>query len=234
MKSGRFLFTKCVFYRNEDTKQRINIKIKDSYKLIPMALDKFGKSFKLDIEKTIMPYKIYTPDNIKKVYIPIQEAIKHIKIEDKEKFLENIDKWECRDNGHDFNIIKYSSEYCKLDCSVLHKGYNIFRDWMLEYTGLDIDNYITIQSLASDYKLKQGCYDKVASFSGIIQHYISNSIVGGRCMTNSNKMYHVQHKIADFDACSLYPSAMNRMLGYSKGKPKILNNEQLNYEFLKN
>ena len=57
-------------------------------------------------------------------------------------------------------------------------------------------------------------------FSGVIQHYISKSIVGGRCMTNSNKMFHVK-KVADFDACSLYPSAMFRMLGYLKGSPKV-------------
>ena len=53
-------------------------------------------------------------------------------------------------------------------------------------------------------------------------------------MTNSNKMYHVKRKVADFDACSLYPSAMNRMLGYLIGKPQILNKSQLNYDFLKN
>ena len=49
---------------------------------------------------------------------------------------------------------------------------------MLKYTQLDVDEFITIQSLASDFKLKQGCYDGVASFSGVIQHYISNCIVG--------------------------------------------------------
>ena len=40
-------------------------------------------------------------------------------------------------------------------------------------------------------------------------------------------------KIADFDACSLYPSAMNRMLGYLKGTPKVLQQNMLNYDFLK-
>jgi len=103
---------------------------------------------------------------------------------------------------------------------------------MIEYTELDIDNYITIQSLCSDYKLKEGCYDGVAMVSGVIQSYISRCIVGGRCMTKSNKMYHVNRKLADFDACSLYPSAMYRMLGYLKGVPKVLTN--LCYEFLKN
>ena len=46
--------------------------------------------------------------------------------------------------------------------------------------------------------------------------------VGGRVMTNSNKQYHVKGKIADFDACSLYPSAMHFMDGLLKDKPKIL------------
>ena len=50
-------------------------------------------------------------------------------------------------------------------------------------------------------------------------------------MTNSNKMYHVKRKLADFDACSLYPSAMFRMLGYLKGTPKVL--KTLCYNFLK-
>ena len=236
VKGGRFLSTQCVFYRNNDKKQPIKIKIKDSCKLIPMQLKEFGKSFKLHVQKDVMPYKIYTQNNIKRRYIPILEAIHHVADKDRKQFINNIDKWKCRGPDHrfnDFDIIKYSSEYCKLDCTVLHQGYNIFRDWMIEYTELDIDNYITIQSLASDYKLKEGCYEKVASFSGVIQHYISNCIVGGRCMTNSNKMYHVKRKIADFDACSLYPSAMNRMLGYLRGKPQILNNSQLNYDFLK-
>ena len=51
-------------------------------------------------------------------------------------------------------------------------------------------------------------------------------------MTNSDKMYHVKRKLADFDACSLYPSAMNRMKGYLLGTPKVLNTSQLNYNFV--
>ena len=66
------------------------------------------------------------------------------------------------------------------------------RGWMLEYTQLDVDSYVTLQSLSSDYKLKEGCYEGVAMFSGVVQHFISKCIVGGRCMTNGNKMYHVK------------------------------------------
>ena len=38
-------------------------------------LRKFGKSFKLDLETEIMPYQLYTQDNIEKVYVPIFGAV---------------------------------------------------------------------------------------------------------------------------------------------------------------
>ena len=82
-------------------------------------------------------------------------------------------------------------------------GYGVFRQWMLEHTELDVDNYITIQSMASSFVLKSGCYDNVYQISGAIQRFITKCVVGGRVMTNSNKQYHVKKKIADFDACSL-------------------------------
>ena len=182
-----------------------------------------------------MPYQLYTQDNIEKVYVPIFNSVAYIDDNDMKHFTNNIDKWNCRGTGNkfkEFNILTQSSKYCEIDCHVLRLGYAIFRKWMLEYTGLDIDNYITIQSLCSDYKLSEGCYNDVAMFSGVAQHYISNCIVGGRCMTNSNKMYHVKRKLANFDACSLYPSAMNTMKGYSIGTPKVLNTSQLNYNFV--
>ena len=109
-------------------------------------------------------------------------------------------------------------------------GYEVFRGWMLEDTELDVYNFITIQSMASSFMLKSGCYDNVYQVSGVIQQFISRCVVGGRVMTNSNKQYHVKTKIADFDACSLYPSAMYFMLGSLMGLPNILKNTS--YEFL--
>ena len=78
---------------------------------------------------------------------------------------------------------------------------------------------------------KRHCYDNVAMLPGVVQHCISRCVVGCRCMTNQNKMYHVKRKSAEFDACSLYPSAMFRMLGYLQGKPKVLKHSS--YDFLK-
>ena len=110
-------------------------------------------------------------------------------------------------------------------------GYEVFRQWMLEHTELDVDNFIIIQSMASSFMLKSGCYGNGYQTSGAIQQFISRCVVGGRVMTNPNKQYHVKKKIADFDACSLYPSAMYFMEGLLKDRPKVLNDKS--YEFLK-
>ena len=44
-------------------------------------------------------------------------------------------------------------------------------------------------------------------------------------------MYNVKKKTADFDACSLYPSAMYFIDGFLEGLPKVLTNTS--YDFLK-
>ena len=43
-------------------------------------------------------------------------------------------------------------------CKVLMYGYEVFRTLMLEHTGLDVDNFVTIQSMACTCMLKSGCY----------------------------------------------------------------------------
>ena len=130
-----------------------------------------------------------------------------------------------------FDLIKYSSIYCKMDCKVLMDGYEVFRGWMLEHTALDVDSFITIQSMASSFMLKPGCYDNVYQTPGVIQQFITKCVVGGRVMTNPNEQYHVKQKFADFGACGLYPSAMHFVDGLLGDKPTVLNDKS--YEFLK-
>ena len=97
-----------------ETYIKIDIQIKDSVKIINMPLKKFGKSFKLDVEKEIMPYQLYTQDNIDKVYVPVFNAAAYIDDNDMSHFTNNIDKWNCRGTGNkfkEFNILTYSSKY---------------------------------------------------------------------------------------------------------------------------
>ena len=129
------------------------------------------------------------------------------------------------------DFIKCSSIHCKMDCKVLMEGYEVFRTWISNWTDLDVDNYITIQSLTSSFMLKSGCYQNVYQLSGVFQNFITTCVVGGRVVCNSNKQHHVEMKIAGVDACSLYPSAMYAMLGFLMGMPKVLTNSS--YDFLK-
>jgi hypothetical protein len=141
VKSGRFLQIKATYY-NPNTKRKIKIVIKDSYKLIPMPLKEFGKCFKLDCYKEVMPYNIYTYENVSMGACSIQSALDILKDGDKQQFLDNLEKWDCIIGKGMFDLIKYSSIYRKMDCKVLMDGYNVFRGWMLEHTELDVDNFI--------------------------------------------------------------------------------------------
>ena len=52
------------FHRYNNPNQVEQIAIKDSYRLIPMALSEFGKCFNVEVSKEVMPYEIYTEDNL--------------------------------------------------------------------------------------------------------------------------------------------------------------------------
>jgi hypothetical protein len=207
----------------------INIQIKDSYKLITEPLRNFPSMFGLESEKEVMPYSIYTQANIEKRYLNIQEVLQVIKEEDKKQFLNNITRWDLQ-KGDDYDIIEYSSRYCEIDCKILWEGYNIFRKWMIDCVNIDIDEKLTIASLAHTYFINEGCYDEVNELGGVPQMFIQGAVVGGRTMCARNEKITLTEKVNDFDAVSLYPSAMSRMSGFLKGIPKIITN--LSYDWL--
>ena len=53
---------------------------------------------------------------------------------------------------------------------------------------------------------------------------------------SANKMFKVNKRVYDFDACSLYPSSMYFLAliegGFLRGIPKIIKNENLDYDYL--
>jgi hypothetical protein len=206
------------------------IQVKDSYHLISKPLRDFPSMFSIEnTVKEVMPYKLYTQDNIKKQFVPIDEALALIKEKDRQQFLDNLKRWDLV-KGDTYDIIEYSSQYCKIDCEILYKGYTTFREWVLKALTIDIDEVLTTASLADLYFRNENCYDDVNELSGIPQLFIQGCVVGGRTMCAENKMIKVDAKINDFDAVSLYPSAMYRMDGFLKGSPKVL--KDLFYEFL--
>jgi hypothetical protein len=169
----------------------------------------------------------------------------------KEEYLKNAKEWKCI-VGDFVDIIKYSKKYCEMDCKVLKKGYDTFRSWIKEVCDLDIVNYCSIASLSMDYLIKEGCFSspieeeitlnemyKLQKYycwklSGRPRDFIQKCVVGGRTMCRDNKKWLVEGRINDFDAVSLYPSAMYRMKGFLKGVPKVIKKENLNIDWLQN
>ena len=94
VKSDRFLQIKATYY-NPEFKKEINVIVKSSYKLSPMALGKFGKCFKLGASKEVMPYNVYTYENVNMGACSIQSALDILKDDDEQQFLDNFGKWEC-------------------------------------------------------------------------------------------------------------------------------------------
>ncbi len=233
----------CNFVMNKKS-GNLKIKLQDSYALIPEKLSKFPSMFGLESEKEFIPYKLYTNKNVETKYISLKKCLKECKIqskanhiedgkntieEDEKLFLDNCNKWNCIENDK-INIIKYAEEYCKIDVEVLLKGYEKFKEMLLVVSKLDLDNYMTISQLSQDYYKHQGCYNEVGELSGIPREYIQKCMVGGRVMPRQNKKQFIKGKIQDFDAVSLYPSAMIRLGGLLCGSPKVLENKT--YEFL--
>jgi hypothetical protein len=219
----------------------LNIKLKDSYALITMPLRKFGKTFNLEQGKEVMPYRLYDEyynqeEELKDNFIEIKKGLKYLEENEKELFIENIKKWKL-DKGDRFNLIEYSALYCMIDCEVLKEGYNTFRGWINEVCEIDINKKLTLASLADNFFIKEKSYDKCFQMSGVVREFIQRCVVGGRVMCNSNNKIRLDNcKIADFDAVSLYPSAMERLSnelgGILIGKPKILQSNQLHMNFL--
>jgi hypothetical protein len=213
----------------------ITLAMRDSYLMIPIALKRFPQMFfnpdeAKNIKKEIIPYSLYTEENIKKETCLIKDALNILKKEDHEEFIKNLEKWNLIDNDSFYHLF-YAKNYCKMDVEVTAKGYFTFRKWINEITGLDTLEYLTISSIADEYMLKSGCYEGCVEISGPARRFIQKCVVGGRCMTNENKKHICHQRVQDFDGVSLYPSAINRM-AFLKGEPMILD-KNISYDILK-
>lgn len=225
---------------NETFKYRdCNFRLKDSYCLISTKLSKFPAMFNLKGEKEIFPYKLLTSERLNEPFVKVSDAIDEVGESKYKQFMINVRKTGSYKNidGVDyFDIIKYAKFYCQRDCEILNEGYLTFRKWMKELTGFDIDNCFTSAGLAHDYFITKGCYDGVLPLSDVPREFIQKCVVGGRTMCCQNKKQYYKAKysktgkvidyLCDYDACSLYPSAMKRLYGYLKGAPKIIKDEQ--------
>lgn len=205
---------------------------RDNYKLIPTKLEQFHSMFKIKSFKEIMPYNLYTSETIKKATLKISDALLHIKKNKHEQFLKNLEELNMMtDDKKEFYHMSYRRYYCYKDVELLQEGFIKFRELCLNALKLDVINFLSISSLADNYFINQGCFDGIVQLSGTARAFVQKSIIGGRVMTKDNKAFKINKNIVDFDAVSLYPSAMNRIKGYPIGKAKLLKIDENEFKF---
>lgn len=144
-----------------------------------------------------------------------------------DKFHSNAVEWGCvhRLGGEDYvDLIKYSKVYCERDVIILSQGYCKLRHMFYTVSnGLDMDNCVSVNQLTNKALQEYGCTEGVVELSGVVRDFIQQCVTGGKCMLRNNEKQHVKGQvIADFDAVSLYPSAMAEMPGLLLGGPKII------------
>lgn len=204
------------------------ITFKDSFKLIPSKLKLFPSMFKLgNIVKEVFPYNFYSLKNLKKYedkdinidspeYDNIRkELIKSFGNKYKQKYIKFKHIIRTKFNGI-FNMKKYSEFYCKRDVELLMKGLICMRTYTYTLTKLDCFNYLTIPSIIHRVMLARvytntGNEEKAYMYSGYINQYIQSALYGGVCTSWRNSKLWVDMIISDYDAKSLYPSAIHRL-----------------------
>ena len=212
------------------------IYFKDSLSIINMKLADFPKAFGLKTgSKEMFPYHYYKLNNLTESG-NIKEAGKLEIHWNQQQFEENINTiLECKLSETTFDKIKYVKFYCKQDVNILKQGFKKFREMCLEALQIDVNDVLTAPSLANQYFTRE-IYNKIPNYmkySGVPRAFIQKAVYGGRCMTKLNKRYKITEELADFDAVSLYPSAMARLYCVM-GKPEVLQLEELNTDYLLN
>ena len=228
IKNGRVLLVKAAYNSNIIT-------FKDSYAIIPKALKLFPEMFQLDSgRKEVFPYKYYNSTNVKRIYGSINQALEFIPIKDHDQFKTNLQELHCIINEDTFNMKRYCEYYNERDVLILKQGFMKFRELLLQQFDLDAFNFVSISSLANRY-MEENCYWKnnnLYDLANTPRDFISRCIIGGRCMLSDNqKSINESEPIVDFDAVSLYPSAIHRLY-LLEGMPQVLQPEQLNTNYL--
>lgn len=221
-KTGRWISAELIIKIN-DTRRMIYLR--DSYSLIPSKLSQFTSMFNIPTTKEIMPYHLYTDDNLKKEhtgdFMMIETFVKSLEVEPS-LVLEAINKSEAKIDDSHISLRLYAMYYCMVDVKVLREGFRIFREGIKSEFDLDVIEFLTISSLANKLLVDKIIDFPVFKYKGPLRAYLQQAVYGGRVMTAYNKKHKVKGTIMDFDAVSLYPSAINRLsekpfpIGYPK------------------
>jgi len=228
--SARSTKCACTKLRTSDGSQSVNVYHLDTLSLTQMKLEAFPKAYGLgELEKEIFPYNSYNEQVLswKKEWLNVKfMALGLTKSnQTEEDLLECVKRvpncYQYHKNTHFMNIKKFAIHYCERDVEILLRGFCKMRMGnynlrLSEKEGspicrLDIKDAISIPQFASHVLGMNGCFEGVYKFRGTLRDYICRAVVGGKCMIRGNIPCETKERVEDFDACSLYPTAMSRM-----------------------
>ena len=209
------LYRLCILFGNKEKKK---IYFKDSLALITTKLKNFPKMFELNnMEKELYPYNKINEEVVNNNILEVDDCKTEFSEEDFIEFKNMIrGKGFIYDNNK-IDVKSLTIYYCIRDCEILFYGLQKFEGMTMKlFNNINGLRFLTISSL-SYYIMTEECFNKLPSYCGDIKKFIRMAIRGGRCMVANNKKCKVDEDIVDFDACSLYPSAMSRLY-LPKGK----------------
>ena len=227
----------------------VKVEFIDSFKIIPMALEKMPNALGLvkHKKKEAIAYKYYDKNTSKQLVVPIKEYMKYLPVDERKIFKKEVKEhpsYRIEGGVPCFSPLAWYMTYLEQDCQTLKEGIQKFDEILLEITdgNVSVHDRITISSLTHLYMSIEGAFDGLYEIRGNLKNYINKAIVGGR--VHANEKYLLKEttgKIEDFDGCSLYPSAISRLcrpnndkdthrmrsdcvshLGLAKGKAKRL------------
>lgn len=238
IQKGTRLMRAVINYHNEVLNKDVDIYFRDTVPILSCKLSRLPQMFHINnIQKEIFPYKYYTFERLESNIGTINEAgmneDKPWTTDDYKLFNENIDKIEfCRidengnldTKGNHFDMYRYAEFYCQQDVNILRQAFNKFASDFMNEFGINPFKFISISSLANEV-FKQRVYypnGNLYEVGGHVREFMAQAVYGGRCMTAYNKKWNVKDiPILDYDAVSLYPSAMSRLYTV-EGRPEVL------------
>ena len=212
---------------------------RDTLPILSCKLSLLPSMFGIEgVKKEIFPYRFYTLERLRTGIGNINEAGATEDIPwteaQQDEFRRNIESIpNCRTGEDTFDMWEYAIFYCRQDVRILREGFNKFCAGFESSFNISPFDYLSISSLANEV-FSRNVYAKnenLYQVGGHVRHFIARAVYGGRCMCAYNKKWHVHKELCDFDAVSLYPSAMARITVIS-GPPKVIQPGQLNMDFL--
>ena len=176
--------------------------------------NKFDKEkFEMALEKSFFPYEFCKS---------LSQMYSTKKIPKRQNFYSSLSEKSISENDHKFaksvwkkfncrNLVDYTLIYCKIDVLILSELFEAFRDEMLNFSGLDPAQYISLPSYSYDSMLKiTNAVIELPTDINMV-HFIENakrggvSVIGTRYLSPSNLLNH--EKSDDNDSEIVYIDA---------------------------